>query len=35
MLPDKVGEWHWDKRDFQEPIPRNLTEPPEKAQCNT
>jgi len=28
FLPSKVGPWHFDKRDYNGAIPRNLTRPP-------
>eukprot|EP00798_Chlamydomonas_sp_ICE-L_P005861 gene5861-6152_t len=31
MLPDKIGEWHFDKRALQHPISRNMSEPFPKA----
>lgn len=32
FTPGKVGEWHWDKRDFKGPIPRDMEGPPEGTQ---
>ena len=32
FTPGVVGEWHWDKRDFPGPIPRNMQGPPEGTQ---
>ena len=29
--PGVVGPWHWDKRDFRGPIPRNMQGPPDGA----
>ena len=32
FTPGKVGQWHWDKRDFRKPIPQNMEGPPEGTQ---
>lgn len=32
FTPGVVGDWHWDKRDFRGPIPRNMQGPPEGTQ---